>query len=663
MASTQSPGTDLPQNINRSLSVRAAQTPQKKRLSNLTTASTIADSTIDPPSRPDRYSATPTVTGDALSSPAPAAPAASREFQADEPAAGAAVPAGAAQAKQFGPPPDESDVYFQPKSLRFWLVMVSNFVAIFLVALDRTILATAIPKITDDFHTLNDIGWYGSAYMLTTAASQLLFGRIFKFYNVKWTYLATIVVFEVGSTICAAAPNSPVFIVGRAIAGIGSAGIFSGSMMIMIPMVPLPKRPMFQAVFGMVFGLSSVIGPLVGGGFTQALSWRWCFWINLPVGGVAFAMLLIFLDNKHIDRPNVPLWQHVMRLDPIGTFFFIPSVISLLLALQWGGSTYDWDNWRIVMLFVIFGMGFLAFAVVQIIMPKTATVPVHVICQRSMLAGAFFMLFLAGGMMMAIYYVPLWFQTVKQVSPVDSGIYTIPLVLSIVVSSVMSGIGIQKLGYYVPSMLLCPIIMAVGEGLLSTFTPHTSSSHWISFQFLTGFGLGFGMQVVNLAVQTVMPKEDVSTGIAISFFSQQLGAAVFVSVGQSILSNLLMSKLRGIPGISGRVVVSEGASSLHELVPAEYQDQVTEAYNYACTRVFFAGSMLCVATFASALFMQWRSIKTGGPGARGPPGAGGPAEASTSGDRAGPMRDLDSSETESHEMGEKKPKQSATEAV
>lgn len=117
---------------------------------------------------------------------------------------------------------------------------------------------------------------------------------------------------------------------------------------------------------------------------------------------------MAFLENKHIDRPHVPVWQHVMRLDPIGTLFFIPSVVSLLLALQWGGSTYDWSDWRIILLLVVFGAGFIAFAIVQILMPKTATVPVHVICQRSMLAGAFFMLFLAGGMMMAIYYVPLW---------------------------------------------------------------------------------------------------------------------------------------------------------------------------------------------------------------------------------------------------------------
>ncbi|KAL5594358.1 hypothetical protein BROUX41_001293 [Berkeleyomyces rouxiae] len=522
---------------------------------------------------------------------------------------------GSSEPPSLGPAAPPSHQQFNPRSLRFWLIIVSNFVAIFLVALDRTILTTAIPKMTDAFRTQSDIGWYGSAYMLTSAASQLLFGRLYKFYNIKWTYILTIIIFEAGSIVCAAAPTSIIFIIGRAIAGVGSAGIFSGSMMIMIPMVPLSKRPLFQAAFGMIFGISSVIGPLVGGAFTQAITWRWCFWINLPVGGIAFLLLIFLLPNQRSNQPSVPLWQHIIRLDPIGTLFFIPSIVSLLLALQWGGSEYEWDNWRIIVLFTVFAVGFIAFAAVQMIMPKTATVPKHVICQQSMLAGAFFMLFLSGAMMMAIYYVPLWFQTVKHVSPVNSGVYTIPLMLSMIVSSVMSGIGIQKFGYYVPSMLLCPVIMAIGEGFLSTLDPDTSSSRWIAFQFLTGFGLGFGMQTVNLAVQTVMPKEDVSTGIAISFFSQQLGAAIFVSVGQSILSNLLRERLRGIPGINDRIVVSEGATHLHDLVGPRYQAQVASAYNHACTRIFFAGAMLCCGTFISALFMQWKSVKKENPDA------------------------------------------------
>ncbi|KAJ3946368.1 uncharacterized protein N0V96_004729 [Colletotrichum fioriniae] len=511
-----------------------------------------------------------------------------------------------------GPPPvfDEAEENFKPKTITFWLVILSNFVAMFLVALDRTIIATAIPRITDEFQSLGDIGWYGSAYMLTTAASQLVFGRIYKFYSLRGAFLGSILIFEIGSLICGVAPSSPVLIAGRAIAGVGSAGIFTGAMMVMIPMIPLHKRPMFQGIFGMVFGLASVIGPLVGGGFTSNVTWRWCFYINLPIGGVAFVFLFFMLKAPR-RQPQEPatLFQHFKRLDPLGTFFFVPSVVSLLLALEWGGSEYAWNDGRIIALFVVFGVAFMAFAAVQVLMPKTATVPVRIIKQRTMLAGAFFMLFLAGSMMLAVYYLPIWFQAVQGANPVNSGIYTIPLVLSIVVSSIISGGATQKIGYYVPSMILCPCIMSVGLGLMSTFQPGISSGHWIGYQFLTGFGLGFGMQTVGLAVQAVLPKEDVSTGVSISFFAQQLGAAIFVSVGQSILSNLLVSELSGIPGLSAQAIVNTGATNLHTVVPAQFLDVVVRAYNYACTRIFLAGMGLSLATLICALFMEWKNIK------------------------------------------------------
>ena len=173
-----------------------------------------------------------------------------------------------------GPPGGPPGGQYNPKSLQFWLIMLCNFLALFIVALDRTILTTAIPRITDEFKSLGDIGWYGSAYMLTSATSQLVFGRIYKFYNMKSVFLTTVIVFEIGSAICGAAPTSNAFIAGRAIAGFASAGVFSGCMLIIIPLVPLHKRPMFQAMFGAVFGIASVAGPLIGGGFTSGVTWR-----------------------------------------------------------------------------------------------------------------------------------------------------------------------------------------------------------------------------------------------------------------------------------------------------------------------------------------------------------------------------------------------------
>ncbi|CAG1979460.1 unnamed protein product [Fusarium graminearum] len=521
-------------------------------------------------------------------------------------------PAGTSKTEIATPGPafdQEALENYKPKTLKFWLIIVSVFAAMLLVALDRTIIATAIPQITNDFQSLGDIGWYGSAYMLTTAAFQLIFGRIYRFYDLKKTFLTCILTFEIGSAICGAAPNSVAFIIGRAIAGIGAAGIMTGSMMSIIPMVPLHKRPLFQSMFGMVFGVSSVVGPLIGGAFTQHATWRWCFYMNLPVGAVASIFLFFFHTLSEKKREPVPALEHITRLDPLGTFFFVPSMVCLILALQWGGSTYAWGNWRLILLFIVFGVTLIAFAVVQIKMPKTATIPVKVITQRTMLACAWVSIFAGGSMMVAVYYVPLWFQATKDVSPVDSGIYTIPLVLSLVVASIISASFTQRIGYYVPSMILCPCIMSIGQGLLTTLKPDTGSSHWIAFQFLVGFGLGLGIQSTGLAIQATLPKEEVPTGLSITFFGQQLGGAIFVSVGQTILSGRLVERLSGIPGFDSKSLVQIGATELKKIVPSQYVSQVTEAYNYAITRIFFVGVALALGQLVCALCVEWRSIK------------------------------------------------------
>ena len=219
------------------------------------------------------------------------------------------------------------------------------------------------------------------------------------------------------------------------------------------------------------------------------------------------------------------------------------------------------------------------------------------------------------------------------VDPLKSGIYTLPLMLSLVFSSILSGVFTQKIGYYVPSALLAPSIMSVGQGLMSTFTPDTGSPQWIGFQFLAGFGLGLGMQIGNLAAQTVLPPADISTGVAIMFFVQQLGGAIFTTVGQALLDNLLSTRLADIPGIDPKSIVNVGTTELVKNVSPDYLHRVIDAYNYASTRVFLTGMGLAMLALISAFFLEWKSIKKGKhvpPGAGGPggppggPGAGGP---------------------------------------
>ncbi|KAF2092286.1 putative MFS multidrug transporter [Saccharata proteae CBS 121410] len=486
------------------------------------------------------------------------------------------------------------------------------YLCMFLVALDRTIISTAIPIITNEFHSLGDVGWYGSAYLLTACSTQLVIGRVFTFYSQKWVFLTCIAVFEIGSAICGAAPNSTAFIIGRAIAGLGSAGVFAGGILLIIPLVSLRMRAAIQGMAGAIFGIASVIGPLVGGAFTDNVTWRWCFYLNLPIGG--FAMLVMFFvlkDSKPPLKADLSIKNKIKQLDPIGTTCFMPSIICLLLALEWGGSTYAWSNGRIIALFVIFGVLIIGFVAVQILKPDTATVPPRIVKQRTIAAGAWFTFCNSSAMMVMLYYLPIWFQAIKGVSAVKSGIMSIPLVLGLVVASIMTGILVSKLGYYTPFLILSSILASTGAGLLTTFKTNTGHAYWIGYQVLFGLGLGFGQQQTNIAVQVVLKKEDVPMGTTLIFFATQLGGAIFVSVSENLFTSNLASSLAGISGLDPAKVVKSGATEIRNVVNADQLPAVLEAYNNALMKALTAGLVMACFSILGSAAMEWRSVKNG----------------------------------------------------
>ena len=303
---------------------------------------------------------------------------------------------------------EEEEIEY-PTKVKLLLISIALCLSVFCMALDNTIIATAIPRITDQFKALNDVGWYGSAYLLTTCAFQLIYGKLYTFYSIKWVYMIALFIFEVGSLICGVAPNSTALIVGRAIAGLGCAGIFSGAILIIAHTVPLSQRPTYTGMIGSMYGLASVAGPLMGGAFTDnaKLTWRWCFYINLPIGAVTAIFIFFFFSSPKSVKKNLTLdWKgQLQQFDLPGTAVFLPAIVCLLLALQWGGTKYPWSNWRVIICLVFFVVLITAFIAIQIWKQEDATVPPRVFKNRNVWSTAFFGAMLGAAFFVLVFYI------------------------------------------------------------------------------------------------------------------------------------------------------------------------------------------------------------------------------------------------------------------
>lgn len=376
-----------------------------------------------------------------------------------------------------------------PRSWKLAAIITALCLAVFCMALDNTIIATAIPRITDEFGALQDVAWYISTYLLTTASFQLFFGKLYSFYSIKWTFLSAVALFELGSLVCGAAPSSRALIVGRAIAGLGSAGLFSGGLLIIAHTVPLRTRPLYTGAVGSMYGVASVAGPLLGGVFTDHLSWRWCFYINLPLGAITLVFVFFFLHTPpRKDFSGLSFGRKLAKLDILGTTLFVPAIICLILALQWGGLNYDWSDGHIIGLLVAFVVLIAGFLVVQWWRQDNGTVPPRIFLRRSVAAAAWWTFTFGGSFFIMIYFVPIWFQSVWGVSATQSGIDSLPLVLSCALFSVVSGVGITLVGYYTPWLIASSLIMCAGCGVLSTFHPSIPIGQWVGYQIFAGAG-------------------------------------------------------------------------------------------------------------------------------------------------------------------------------
>ncbi|CAI7594497.1 unnamed protein product [Penicillium discolor] len=503
---------------------------------------------------------------------------------------------------------EEKQVY--PPSSKLAPILIGLCFQSFCIALDNTILSTAVPKITEQFNSLGDISWYASAYLLTTCAVTLPFGKVYTYYSTKWTYMVALGLFELGSLICAVTPTSKGLIFGRAIAGVGSGGLSPGALLVLANSVPLHRRALYFGIIGSTSGIATITGPLLGGLLTDHVSWRWCFWINLPFGVLTGLVILLFFKDSTSPKPKISRLGQLKRMDPLGILAFIPAVVSLLLCLQWGGTKYSWGNARIIILFVLFGILGFAWCIIQVWQQDNATVPPRLLKNRNVLGAVIHATFLGGSFFIFGYYLPIWFQAVKENSASESGINNLPMVVAMIVSSALAGLLVNIVGYYTPLMFAGSAFLAIGSGLCTTFQVNSGHPQWIGYQVILGIGAGLGFQQSINALQTVLPLQDIPIGIAIITFAQSLSGAMFISIAQTVFENRLVASITvNAPNLSPNAIIKAGAANLSQRVPTDMLPSVLYAYNIAITQTFYVSVAAALLSFIGAGLVQWKSMK------------------------------------------------------
>lgn len=420
-------------------------------------------------------------------------------------------------------------------------------------------------------------------------------------------------IFVVGSIICAAAPNSIALILGRAIAGVGASGLMSGAVLIIAQSAPLEKRPALLGVVTGIFGISSIAGPFIGGALTERSTWRWCFGINAPIGAVT--MVIVTVCVKKINHSGdtgkrATLNQKIQQFDLFGMVVILASLVCLILALQLGGSESRWNSGRVIALFVIAGILFLAFLVMERWLSKSRTIPSTIVQSRSMWAAALFAACTAAAMFVAVTYLPIYFQALRGSSALRSGVMLTPLILGFVVMSVLAGILTNMIGYFNPAMVMGAVLSSIGAGLLTTFEIDTPSSKWIGYQVLFGFGIGFGLQQPMLVAQAVLPLADIPIGVSLITLSQMVSGSIFVSVSQSIFQNTIVEIHHVYPNVSVGTLLKTGATDIPGLFSDDQLLRVLPIYRNAIINTFYGALALSCLSILGALGTEWKSMKT-----------------------------------------------------
>ncbi|KAF2865058.1 MFS gliotoxin efflux transporter glia [Massariosphaeria phaeospora] len=468
-----------------------------------------------------------------------------------------------------------------PGGVKLCMITLGLVLSIFLAALDSTIIATAIPSITDEFGSIANIAWYGSAYTITNTAFQSSWGKAYQYFSLKFAFLLAIALFEVGNVICAAAPTSSVLIFGRVVAGMGGGGVMTGSFIIIALTAKPAYRAAYMGVLGVTFGVSSVVGPLLGGVLTDGPGWRWCFWISLPIGFCA-GITMFFFFTPPIPPKAASMQERILQTDLLGGIIITGALSCFVLAMHWSGI-YQWSSPRAVLSLIGFIALFLLFIANEWRMGDKAMIQHHLLKNMTILPNLVYIFFLAGVYFPLLYTLPVQFQSVYNNSASQSGIRLIPLVLGISVFTMVANGVLTFWQHYKPFLFLGALLGTAGVTRIYTLGADASTNDWIGFELLTAIGVGLALQIPMISNQAIVTVDDISAVTSLTLFCEHLGTTLFVAAGEAAFAQGVMGSIsRNVPTVEPHVVLDIGATQIRHVFTGSELQKVLASYLDGC---------------------------------------------------------------------------------
>lgn len=417
------------------------------------------------------------------------------------------------------------------------------YICAFLVQLDQTIILTILETVGNKFHGYNKIGWISAGYLLSCSVFSATWGRLSIIFGRKWSLIAAVIIFEAGSLMCALSSSMNVLIGGRVLAGIGGGGLQTINMIIATEIAPIDKRPMIMASFGITGIVGTVGGPLIGGALANHGLWRWCFYINLPIGGIALGVITLFF---HPPSPTTTLREKFVLIDYTGAFLIAAGISLILLGLSSGGNEFTWDSAAIICFFVIGGLSLIAFCIWNFRFSKLPMIPYNLVSSWGVMVPVAATTLCFFCFMGTLTYLTVYFQVIKGKDAWRSGVALLPIIITTILTAFICGIVTKKTRMLKPFSLFGGMCGSIGFGVMSKLTQHSGDNETIGLLILPGVYLGIFFQTMVLSSQLEAPKEPGSTILVTSLvlFFRGLGGAFGSDVCQLVFTNTYKSLIK-----------------------------------------------------------------------------------------------------------------------